>query len=145
MITLPPERKLQHLGFNQQSAESYWLRFLVVVSRLVVLSQPVGRSSLLFSYLLVPRGQVTVRRCLAHSLSLRVAHLIEKWNYFSTFTVNFYILSQVQLLVVFVKYMKYHKMYSLITLAQPLLSQSPTSFQHIALRPSLQSRQFGPN
>jgi hypothetical protein len=49
--------------------------------------------------------------------TLHVAHLIEKWNYFSTFAVNFYILSQVQLLGVFFKYLKYHNIHSLITLA----------------------------
>jgi hypothetical protein len=40
MHTFAFETKPQYLGFNQESAESHWPRFFVVVSTLVVVNYP---------------------------------------------------------------------------------------------------------
>jgi len=49
--------------------------------------------------------------------ALHAVHQIEKMESFSSFTVNFYSLSQIQFPVVFVNQLRSHNIYPLITLA----------------------------
>ena len=64
-------------------------------------------------------GEVCIKLCNLQFASppLHAAYLIEIWNYFQLLRYISTLLSQVQLLVVFVKNLKYHKIYPLITLA----------------------------